>query len=36
MKKPQERDKSEQKTPGNMGYTEEILVSCEINKTVNT
>lgn len=30
------RDKSEPKTPENMWYTEEILVSCEINKTVNT
>ena len=30
------RDKKEQKTPENMGYTEEILVSCEISKTVNT
>lgn len=31
-----DKDKSEQKTSVKMWYTEEILVSCEINKTVNT
>ena len=31
-----QRGQKKGQTPENMGYTEEILVSCEINKTVNT